>query len=73
MTVAVLQRPWNVYERLFLYGLFGFAAEVSVNLDSFSHVEIRFVSSDYFTLLGNEWVESERLLKCESKRKQRQC
>ncbi|KIH69525.1 hypothetical protein ANCDUO_00131 [Ancylostoma duodenale] len=28
MSVSVLYRPWNVYERLFLYGLFGFAAEV---------------------------------------------
>ncbi|EYB84053.1 hypothetical protein Y032_0323g2472 [Ancylostoma ceylanicum] len=28
MSVSVLYRPWNMYERLFLYGLFGFAAEV---------------------------------------------
>ncbi|KAK6061069.1 hypothetical protein COOONC_01268 [Cooperia oncophora] len=28
MTAAVLYRPWNIFERLFLYGLFGFAAEV---------------------------------------------
>ncbi|XGW12021.1 hypothetical protein V3C99_013026 [Haemonchus contortus] len=28
MTVAVLHRPWNIFERLFLYGLLGFAAEV---------------------------------------------